>query len=321
MSESFPLFKYGVFKKEELNSLKARIAEREEENRKLLLQLERRDEKTRKTIAARQDVDRELNEARQRLSSLENELQKLKKESSSELSFRFSESLSGHKLDEVLALLGSVQSKTPALVTVYLAGDDTLKDIPHDIVSLLDSSAAYMIEKIGTSTGKAIFYDTNQIVKLVLIPVIPISHSEGVLGKRFNLEPLKKSLEFDKMLVLNAHAGETFFGIVEADTFVEHEIVRSSVMGKHSKGGWSQKRFQSLVEEDVKHHADKVRAALLPLVDKHKDIQYVIASGEGKLIKMILEGYNYPLVIKSMDAGSNTEQVLREVMAVRVYGI
>ncbi|MBU4185096.1 MAG: hypothetical protein KKC23_02645 [Proteobacteria bacterium] len=85
-------------------------------------------------------------------------------------------------------------------------------------------------------------------------------------------------------------------------TFVEHEIIRSSVMGKHSKGGWSQKRFQSLVEEDVRHHADKVRAALAPMMGKHKDIQYVIAGGEGKLIKIILEGYNYPLVIKSMAA-------------------
>jgi len=29
---------------------------------------------------------------------------------------------------------------------------------------------------------------------------------------------------------VNAHAGETIIGIVEADTFVEHEIVRSNVM-------------------------------------------------------------------------------------------
>jgi len=39
----------------------------------------------------------------------------------------------------------------------------------------------------------------------------------------------------DKTLVINAHAGETFVGIVEDDVFVEHEVVRSSVMGKHSK--------------------------------------------------------------------------------------
>ncbi|MCZ7393954.1 MAG: Vms1/Ankzf1 family peptidyl-tRNA hydrolase [Candidatus Methanoperedens sp.] len=312
---------FDLFKKEEINFLKARIRELEEENRKLSLQLEKRDEKAKKTVTTKQEVDRELNEARQKLSSLGNELQKLKQEAPRELSFRFSESLPRRKLDEVLFLLGSLQSKAPTLVTIYLARDETLKNIEETIASRLDSSAAYLIEKIESSTGKAIFYDTDQIIKLVVIPVFPISHSECALGRQFALEPLEKSLDSDKILVLNAHAGETFAGIVEADAFAEHEIVRSSVMGKHSKGGWSQKRFQSLVEEDVKHHADKVRTALEKMIGKHKDIQYVIAGGEGKLIKMIMEGYDYPLVIKSMDAGSNAEQVLREAMAVRIYGI
>ncbi len=322
MLESVPVFKFGVFRKEEINSLKARIAELEEENRKLAARLEKKDEKTRKTVAEKQEADRELNEARHKLLSLEDEMQKLKKESSCELKFRFSGSLSRHEFDDVLFLLGSLQSKTSTLVTIYLAGEETLKNIPHDIASLIDSASITLIEKIESSTGKAIFYDTNNVIKLVILPVLPILNSRCILERRFDIEPLEKSLEFDKVLALNAHAGETFAGIVEADTFVEHEIIRSSVMGKHKQGGWSQKRFQSLVEEDVRHHADKVRAALSRMMGKHKDIQYVIAGGEGKLVKMILEGYDFPLVIKSMDAGSkNAEQVLRDVMAVRMYGI
>lgn len=322
MLESVPVFKYRVFKKEEINSLKARITELEEENRKLAVQLEKKDEKTRKTVAEKQDVDRELNEVRHKLLSLEDELQKLKKESSCELKFRFSGSLSRHEFDDVLFLLGSLQSKTSTLITIYLAGEETLKNIPHDIASLIDSASITLIEKIESPTGKVIFYDTNHVIKLVILPVLPILNSRGILERRFDIEPLKKSLEFDKVLALNAHAGETFAGIVEADTFVEHEIIRSSVMGKHKQGGWSQKRFQSLVEEDVRHHADKVRAALSRMIGKHKDIQYVIAGGEGKLVKIILEGYDFPLIIKSMDVGSkNAEQVRRDVMAVRMYGI
>jgi len=84
----------------------------------------------------------------------------------------------------------------------------------------------------------------------------------------------------DKTLVINAHAGETFVGIMENDVFIEHDVIRSSVMGKHSKGGWSQKRFQSLVEEDVRHHSDKVRTALGTLIGKHRDIECVIAGGK-----------------------------------------
>lgn len=312
----------SIFKKEEINSLKARIAELEEENKKLLLKLGKKDEKTKKSVSEKQETDRELNEAEQKISSLENELAKLKEEASRELNFRFSESLSRHRLEEVLSLLGSLESKTSTLITIYLAKDDYIKNRQADVVNRMDSSALYLIEKIESSTGKAVFYDTNNIIKLVVIPVFPISHSEFALERRFNLVPLENSLAAEKTLVINAHAGETFAGIIEQDIFVEHEIIRSSVMGKHSKGGWSQKRFQILVEEDVRHHADKVRAALLPMIEKNRDIRYVIAGGEGKLVRMILEGYGYPLIMKSMDAQAlSTEQVLKEAMSVRVYGI
>jgi hypothetical protein len=77
------------------------------------------------------------------------------------------------------------------------------------------------------------------------------------------------------------------------------------------------------VEEDVRHHADKVRSSLDTLLGKHRDIEYVIAGGEGKLVRMMLEGYDYPLIMKSMDSVStkSAEVVLREAMAVRVYGL
>ncbi len=314
---------FDLFKKEEINILKSRIAELEDENRELLSRLEKKDEKTKKTASTKQEVDRELNEARQRLSSLENDLQKLKKETPSGLSYRFSESLAKKKLDDVLYLLGSLQSRTSNMVTIYLAKDDTVENVAKDLGVEIDSSSLYLIEKIESSTGKAVFYDMDRIIRLVVVPIFPLKHSESAIDRKFNIEPLKNSFEGGTTLVLNAHAGETFVGIMEAGTFVEHEVIRSSVMGKHSKGGWSQKRFQSLVEEDVRHHTDKVREALIPMVGEHKDIEYVVAGGEGKLIRMILDGYDYPLVIKSMDAigKGNVDQVLREVMAVRLYGI
>ncbi len=61
---------FDLFKKEEISLLNKRILQLEEENRKLSLQLEKREEKAKKTIAVKQDVDRELNEARIRISSL-----------------------------------------------------------------------------------------------------------------------------------------------------------------------------------------------------------------------------------------------------------
>lgn len=310
-----------IFKKEEINSLKARIRELEEGNRILSLQAGKKEDKTRKTVAARQVVERELNEAKNQILSLENEIVKLKKDAKGELNFRFSENLSKNRLDDILFLLGTIQSRTSTLISIYLAGNENLDDVPHDIRDHIESGERVLIEKIESNTGKAVFYDTDRIIKLVLLPVFPILESEYSLRRDFDLEPLKKIHSSDKILVINAHAGETFIGIIENDTFIEHDIIRSSVMGKHSKGGWSQKRFQSLVEEDIKHHADKVRTALHPMIGKHGDIQHVIAGGESKLIKMIIEGYDLPLIFKSLEAVSAPQQVLRDVMSVRMYGI
>lgn len=312
-----------IFKKEEINTLKARIKELEEENSKLCLMVEKKGEITKKTVAAGQEINRELNEAKKQVVSLENEIIKLRKETKGELSFRFSESFSKNRLDDLIFLLSTMQAQTASLITIYLAKDETLANLPSEIADHIDSSDRALIEKIHSYTGRAVFFDAEKVIKLVILPVFPILQSKYSLERRFNLDPLKSGLKSGKTLVVNAHAGETFIGILEDDAFIEHNVVRSSVMGKHSKGGWSQKRFQSLVEEDIKHHADKVRTALEPMIGNHKDLKYIISGGEAKLIRMILSGYDYPVIIKSMDTVStrNAEQVLREVIAVRVYGI
>ncbi len=312
-----------LFRKEEINALNSKIKSLEEENRKLSLLLTKKEDKTRKTVATKQEVDRELNEAKHLIQTLENEAQKLREETRGELNFRFSDNFSRNRLEDLLFLLGSMQSRTATLTSIYLSKDETLDNIPSEIAAHIRSPDRVLIEKIDSHTGRVIFNDASGIIKLVMLPVFPILHTECSLERRFNLELLKKCLECDKTLVINAHAGETFIGIVENDSLVEHDIIRSSVMGKHSKGGWSQKRFQSLVEEDIKHHADKVKAALDQMIGKHRDIKYIIAGGETKLVRMMLEGHDYPVIMKSMDAVSlhSAEQVLHDAMAIRVYGL
>ena len=315
-----------IFKKEEIKFLNERISQLKEDNRKLSVQLGKRDEKTRKATASKQDAERELNECEQRLLSFEKEIDLLKKNKDKGVSFRFSGNLYGNRLDEVLSILGSIEAKTASLITIYLADGDKIENVAHDLISEIDSNALSLIEKIDSKTGKAVFYDTNGIVRIVMIPVLPIQHSESVSGRKFEIGILEKSLSCERCLVVNAHAGETFIGIVEmvkGGGFAEHQVVRSSVMGKHSKGGWSQKRFEKLIEEDLRHHAEKVRNSLSSILEKHGDIENIIAGGDGKLVNMILEGYEFDVVMKSLSpvGKANVDQILRDVMAVRWYGI
>lgn len=314
---------FDLFKKEEINSLKSRISQLEEENKILKLQFEKKEEKAKIAIALKQEVDRELNEARNKISSLTNEIQNLKTGKTEEIEFRFSEKLSKNRIQEIIYSLESFHSSISTLITLYLEKDQRPPDIAQDVIHLIDPYAIHLIEKIDSNTGKIIFYDTNHLVNILIVPVFPVIRSNYDLGVRFGLQQFKKNLEYEKILAVNAHAGETIIGIVENDAFSEHKIIRTSVMGKHKHGGWSQKRFQILVEEDIKHHADKVRFELESMIIKHEDLQCILAGGEGKLIKMILEGLDYPVILKTMDTASdgNIDQMLRDILAVRCYWI
>ena len=58
------------------------------------------------------------------------------------------------------------------------------------------------------------------------------------------------------VLVISAHAGDTLIGIaLSSGRFEVQEAVKSQVKEKHSKGGWSQKRFERLRDEDIRNHA------------------------------------------------------------------
>src|SRR3990172_10109136 len=159
----------------------------EEEKSQLLLRFEKKDELAKKTVSTKQDVDRELNEARNRISSLENEIQKLKKDERSELSFRFSLNLSRNQLDALLFKLGSMRSKLSTLITFYLTRDETLQNVNEDLAALIEGQAMHLIDKIESSSGKVVFYDTDQIIRLVLIPVFPIVKNESSIDRKFNL--------------------------------------------------------------------------------------------------------------------------------------
>ena len=57
--------------------------------------------------------------------------------------------------------------------------------------------------------------------------------------------------------------------------FEVKELVETQVKEKHSKGGWSQKRFERLREEDIKNHLDAVQEKLAQLrgqIRKHCEI-------------------------------------------------
>ncbi|MDD2439820.1 MAG: Vms1/Ankzf1 family peptidyl-tRNA hydrolase [Methanosarcinaceae archaeon] len=127
------------------------------------------------------------------------------------------------------------------------------------------------------------------------------------------------------MLILLLHAGESFVGFApDLLAFESEELIRSSVKEKHTKGGFSQRRFERLREEDIAHHLEKVLKVVNKILEEKLEIDCVILGGDTQLIKEIEKRLPFELEIleKSMDLKLERlcgKEVLSTVLSCRRY--
>jgi len=217
-----------------------------------------------------------------------------------------------------LAQIGSVSSRNEDLVTVYLRPNESVTDLNgFESTTELEQDVKYLMQRIESPTGMALFYDMKRLgmVRMLMTPPFPIHESGWKLDRVFDTTPLQELLERNQVIcIVLAHAGETFIGISNREAVIDYKVVRSSVKEKHTKGGWSQRRFERLRDEDIKHHAEKARGVFEALVDEYKDeLKMVVASGEYNLVKEITGGdsgyrYPFPLLIRSIDLKAKVEK-------------
>ena len=163
-----------------------------------------------------------------------------------------------------------------------------------------------------------------QLFSLLLIPPFPVQESLSREGGAFALDLLGEMMD-TPVLVVSAHAGETFLGVaLSREGFEAEELVESQVMGKHSKGGWSQKRFERLREEDIKSHVDLASQKLAELMGKYKTLlKYAVLSGEESLIRQIAPAIDLPVVERRLERHDDrkTKELLEEVYGFTCYRI
>jgi len=312
---------FGKKKLEErISALEADLALQKSEKEDLLRTLEKRDEKIKKLSAASQQASLDLKAALQKASS-EVAPTQLLRDSQEEQQVQKDERARGRKfgmreMDLLLERLRDMRSTREDLLTVCYSGQ-----IPADAtlsVSLRNRAGA-----IKSSRGCIILH-CPMLFSLLLVPPFPIAEFLLKEGATFFIEPIQKMME-TSILLVSAHAGDTFLGVaLGREGYEAEEMVKSDVMGRHSKGGWSQKRFERLRQEDVKAHVDQVNEALAVLMGKYKALlSYAVLSGEESLISRISPGIGLPVVERKLEqhCDGRTEELLDEVYGFVYYRI
>lgn len=311
----------------EVDRLNSQILKLELDLRSAKNQLEKKETLARQAVADRQEAEALLNQERIRTQTLSHELETIRNESEGKLKFRGIENLSPQAVQAYISKLKSFHAPAGDLLTAYLPPDTRLSGVLSEkVLNLIEEETRTLLDRLEPETGLVFFYDLHSMVCEALVPPVPITSPAWQLGHSFEVSLLEENLSKDyRMLVLVLHAGESFIGFApDARVFDIEELIRSNVKEKHSKGGFSQRRFERLREEDIAHHMDKVVEALDRVLEENKLIDCVILNGDFQLIGEIrkrlplnLEIIEKPSDIKVEKTGG--EEILRTVLSSRRY--
>jgi peptide subunit release factor 1 (eRF1) len=231
-------------------SLKDRIEELEGERDRLQEQLDAEERRRAEAARKRQDAEERVNRLEDRIAQLEGEIDRLGGDER-HLSFRRTAELSGNRLDAVLDRLESVDAGPEGALSTMVA------DEPPDAVREAFGERAALIERAAPCL---VYTDDAGLVAAALRP--PIEPEPFVAWDetfRIDREWFRPTGRFAFALV---RADRFAIGEYRGDDRLSFEGFESDVHGDHSKGGFSQARFERRRDEQIADHLDRCRAAI-----------------------------------------------------------
>ncbi len=240
-------------KEEEIRKLEERISEIREEKKRSEERFEAEQERRKKLSRQKQEAEEELNRLKDRLEQLESE------EGDEEASEEEEIELQGLDFQEAYRLLNkldSLDSDEKDMVTVYVP--EGIDDV-NDISGLKNSVTKNQYSKLGKLEGFVGFLDPD--LGSWVLKIVPFFGPRFELSYGFDTDELLGFIESEKYWVM-VSAGETEVYREENGDFEEVERVKNRVDREHSKGGFSQGRFERKREEQIETHLENVKGVL-----------------------------------------------------------
>lgn len=249
--------------------LREEIETLEEELHHLERELEAEQERRVEAVSARQDAEERVNRLEDRIADLEGRLDRSKREETAP-EFRRRTRLSPGRCATVLDRLRSFQAKPDGALTAML--DD---QVPDEVQSVLDT---------GDTGGRS------SLIRRAM-PCILLAEETGLLAVALRpAVPPEPFTEWSDRFRLDhtwfCPSGSFALALVRADLFALGEYqdgdrqtfqgFESEVKADHSKGGFSQGRFERGRDEQIDAHLDRCRAAI---TEASADRIYVVGDG------------------------------------------
>lgn len=292
-----------------IRELDSRVSSLLREKDDLTSQLEKRDEKIRKLTSAYQDSNLALKAAERKASSPSTVPWKADAKTEASQTFQ-GVRLRPSEVDKLLERLEAIRSPEDDLLTAYTKSPTGLPPEAEKVAGAIKSDRGMVILHCPF------------IFTLALVPPLPVTQSPPTFASAFLLDQTRNFME-TPVLVVSAHAGNSAIGLaLTKRDFEILENVETPVKEKHSKGGWSQKRFERLREEDIRNHADAVVRKLVEMAAGFRSIaKYAVIGGDPVLLRMILPSLDLPTVERKLEQHDERrpDRLLEEVYSFYCY--
>ena len=271
--------------------LKARIEELEEEKRHLERRLDAESDRRADAVTARQEAEERVNRLEDRIADLEGRLDE--ESEAADLAPRGTESLRGDRLDAVLDRLRSVDAGAEGALTAAVTAD-----VPADVSNLLGDRAPL----VSRAAPCLVCVDDARLVSVALDP--PLAPDPFVAwGDGFRLED-DWFHPTDGLTVALVRSDRFAVGVDADGDLTDVETVETDVKSAHSKGGFSQSRFERRRNDQIAAHLDDCVAVL-----DRRDPDRLVLLGE----RTVLDDVDREAVaVEPVDASGDPEDALHD---------
>ena len=274
--------------------LKREIEALEGEVERLEEQLEAEEARRADAVTERQAAQRRANKLEDRVTQLEDQVERLQ-DGETTLSYHREADLRGRDLDAVLARLESVETGPQGALSAYVADGH---DRPAELREAFGERAAL----VSRAAPCLALGDDESLVSVCLRPpVAPDSFVEWDDGFRIDREWFQPRGRYTLALVRS----DLFaMGTYQGDERTAFHGFDSDLKSQHSKGGFSQARFERLRDEQIDEHLDRCVAAL---EERETDHLYVV--GERSVLGEMMHLAD---ATDAVDATGDPEEALRD---------
>ncbi|MFB6109636.1 MAG: Vms1/Ankzf1 family peptidyl-tRNA hydrolase [Halodesulfurarchaeum sp.] len=236
-------------------ALKERIEALEEEKASLSARLESAEDQRQEAVRARQEAEERVNRLEDRIAELEDRVERAES-GRQEVSVRGESTYRAGQVEGVLSRLESVHTGPEGAISAMVGESvpDAIRDVLGDRANLVSRAAPALV-----------LVDDADIVAVALRPPVP-PEPFLAFGDSFRIDRdwFQPRGRYSLALVRS----DLFaMGTYEGRERIDFEGFRSDVKGDHSKGGFSQARFERRRDEQIDAHLQKAREALSGAVD------------------------------------------------------